>query len=81
MARTLGKLTPVAVRNASRRGYYSDGGGLYLQVGTSGAKSWVFRYKVGSKLYEMGLGALRTVRGSSPFLAPYRCRRSIRPSS
>lgn len=36
-------------------------GGLYLQVGTSGSKSWVFRYKVGSKLYEMGLGALYTV--------------------
>src|SRR6516162_5053256 len=61
MARTLGKLTPVAVRNASRRGYYSDGGGLYLQVGATGAKSWVFRYKVDGKLHEMGLGALHTV--------------------
>jgi integrase len=39
----------------------SDGGGLYLQVSASGAKSWVFRYKAGSKLYEMGLGPLHTV--------------------
>ena len=74
MARTLGKLTPVAVRNASRRGYYSDGGGLYLQVGTSGAKSWVFRYKVGSKLYEMGLGALRTVGLAEARTRARRCR-------
>ena len=61
MARTVGKLSAAAVRNAGRRGYYSDGGGLYLQVGATGSKSWVFRYKVGGKLYEMGLGALHTV--------------------
>jgi len=61
MARTVSKLSAATVKNASRRGYYSDGGGLYLQVGATGAKSWVFRYKVGGKLYEMGLGALHTV--------------------
>jgi integrase len=61
MARTVSKLSAVSVKNASRRGYYSDGGGLYLQVSPTGAKSWVFRYKVDGKLYEMGLGALHTV--------------------
>jgi integrase len=61
MARTVGKLSAAAVKNAVRRGYYSDGGGLYLQVGATGSKSWVYRYKVGGKLYEMGLGALHTV--------------------
>jgi len=59
--RVIGKLTQATVKNATRRGYYSDGGGLYLQVSASGAKSWVFRYKVGSKLYEMGLGPFHTV--------------------
>src|SRR6516162_6949065 len=61
MARSMSKLTAMTVKNASRRGYYSDGGGLYLQVGATGAKSWVFRYKVDGKLHEMGLGALHTV--------------------
>src|SRR6516162_1795053 len=61
MVRVIGKLTQAMVKNAVRRGYYSDGGGLYLQVGASGSKSWVFRYKVGGKLYEMGLGPLHTV--------------------
>lgn len=61
MARPIGKLTAVAVRNAARRGYYNDGGGLYLQVSSSGAKSWVFRYRVAGKLHEMGLGPLHTV--------------------
>jgi integrase len=60
MARTVAKLSAAAVKNAMRRGYYSDGGGLYLQVGATGSKSWVFRYKAG-KLYEMGLGPLHTV--------------------
>jgi integrase len=61
MARVIGKLSAAAVKNAVQRGYYGDGGGLYLQVGLTGSKSWVFRYKVAGKLYEMGLGALHTV--------------------
>jgi integrase len=61
MPRSEKKLGALDVKNATRRGYYSDGGGLYLQVGASGSKSWVFRYKVGGKLYEMGLGPLHTV--------------------
>jgi integrase len=74
MARTVGKLSTVAVKNATRRGYYSDGGGLYLQVSPSGAKSWVFRYKAGSKLYEMGLGPLHTVGLAEARTKARRCR-------
>jgi integrase len=61
MARTIGKLTALAVTQAKRRGYYGDGGGLFLQVSASGAKSWVFRFKEGGKLREMGLGPLHTI--------------------
>jgi integrase len=61
MARTIGKLTAVAITQAKRRGYYGDGGGLFLQVSTSGAKSWVFRFKQGGRLREMGLGPTHTV--------------------
>ena len=56
MARTIGKLTALAADKAKRRGYYGDGGGLFLQVSASGSKSWVFRFKDAGKLREMGLG-------------------------
>ena len=61
MARTIGKLTALAVAQANRRGYYGDGGGLFLQVSASGAKSWVFRFKEAGRLREMGLGPTHTV--------------------
>ena len=60
MARTIGKLTALAITQAKRRGYYGDGGGLFLQVSASGAKSWVFRFKEGGRLREMGLGPTHT---------------------
>lgn len=37
-------------------GYHADGGGLYLQVTASGARSWIFRYSLRSRRREMGLG-------------------------
>jgi integrase len=61
MARTIGKLTALAVVQAKRRGYYGDGGGLYLQISANNAKSWVFRFKEGGRLREMGLGPLHTI--------------------
>jgi len=61
MARTIGKLTALVVSHAKRRGYYGDGGGLFLQVSASGSKSWVFRFKEAGRLREMGLGPLHTI--------------------
>jgi len=53
------------VDTVTKSGMYSDGGGLYLQVGNDGdAKSWIFRYsrrpfgKAGEG--HMGLGPLHT---------------------
>jgi integrase len=74
MARLVGKLTHATVKNAVRRGYYGDGGGLYLQVSGSAAKSWVFRYRVGDKLNEMGLGPLHTVGLAEARTKARRCR-------
>ena len=56
-----GKLTALAVNRAKKRGYLNDGGGLYLLVGPTGAKSWVFRFRDGAKLREHGLGPLHTI--------------------
>ena len=61
MARLIGKLTSLTVTRAKKRGYYGDGGALYLLVGPSGAKSWVFRFRDGVRLREHGLGPLHTV--------------------
>jgi integrase len=59
--RSYGKLTALKVNKAKGRGYYNDGGGLYLSVSASGSKSWVFRFRVDNRLREMGLGPLHTV--------------------
>src|SRR5260370_22391436 len=61
MARVIGKLTALAVRQAKQPGLYGDGGGLFLQASQGGAKSWVFRYKVAGRLRVMGLGPLHSV--------------------
>jgi hypothetical protein len=37
-------------------GRHADGGGLYLQVGSGGARSWVYRFKLDGREREMGLG-------------------------
>lgn len=59
MARKIGRLNAVSVRNA-KAGMHADGGGLYLQVTNSGAKSWLFRYSVGERERYCGLGSLST---------------------
>lgn len=61
MARTLNRLSTLGVSRAKSKGLIADGGGLYLRVSDSGTKSWVFRYGVGGKLRDMGLGAVHTV--------------------
>ena len=40
---------------------HTDGGGLYLYVSKSGARSWIFRWKRDGRPRDMGLGALNTV--------------------
>ncbi len=40
---------------------YPDGGGLYLQVTASGARSWVYRYMLNGRPRYMGLGPLHTI--------------------
>lgn len=61
MARGINRLSARRVATVTERGYHADGGGLYLQVTASGAKSWVFRFTLRGKTRDMGLGALHTV--------------------
>lgn len=41
--------------------FLADGGGLYLRVGASGSRSWIFRYRLAGKSHDMGLGPLHTI--------------------
>ncbi len=61
MARELNKLTAIQVKNEKKKGLHHDGGGLYLQVAASGAKSWLFCYRFNGRDREMGLGPLTVV--------------------
>ena len=56
MARTGSKLTAVEVTKAKGPAVLHDGGGLYLRVSPTGAKSWVFRFQLDGKRRDMGLG-------------------------
>jgi integrase len=48
------------VQSLKERGFYCDGGGLYLQVSPTGSKSWVFRFQLNGRKRDMGLGPLTT---------------------
>ena len=53
-------LTAKQVEKQSKPGRSGDGGGLYLQVLPTGAKTWVFRFMLSKLAREMGLGGVTT---------------------
>lgn len=54
-------LTMKKVVRLKAAGRYGDGKGLYLQVTTTGTKSWIFRYERDGRERALGLGPLHTV--------------------
>jgi hypothetical protein len=52
------QLTKLTVKSLKEPGRYGDGkrSGLWFRVKKSGKKSWVFRFKINRRSYEMGLG-------------------------
>ena len=50
-------LTALEIKHA-KAGMHADGNGLYLRVQASGAKGWIFRFQLGGKRREMGIGTL-----------------------
>ena len=68
--RSVGKLSAVKVRTAKPKSgqralRIGDGGNLYLQATLAGdgavSRSWLFRYEIGGRSREMGLGPTHTV--------------------
>lgn len=60
MARAVDRLSALAVSRLTKPGVYPDGGGLYVQVGKTGTKSYLLRYARGGKETWMGLGSAKT---------------------
>ena len=50
------QLTPLQVKNLSKPGSYTDGGGLMLKVHKSGGRQWLLRLTIDGKRRNMGLG-------------------------
>lgn len=61
MPRLVDRLTEQAIKSISAPGLHADGDGLFLQIGASGARSWIFRFSIHGKARDMGLGSARTV--------------------
>jgi integrase len=74
MARKIDRLNALAVTRANKLGMYADGGGLYLQVASKGAKSWIFRFMMNGREREMGLGPLHAVSLADARSAAEKCR-------
>jgi integrase len=77
MSREVNKLSWAGVKAETRVGRHSDGGGLYLVVDPSGAKRWVFLFRWGGKLKEMGLGGIDSVKLAPARLAAEDARRLV----
>jgi len=77
MARNLNKLTAMKVKGEIGPGRHGDGGGLALQVSSTGTKSWVFMWKNGGKRTVMGLGAYPAVSLADAREKAGTCRRQI----
>ena len=51
------RLTARTVETLTTPGRHADGDGLYLTVRPGGSKQWIFLYRSGGRLREMGLGS------------------------
>jgi len=55
------KLSALSVQRTTKVGFQADGGGLYLRVRKTGAKSWVFRSYVNKKPTDISIGPVHTI--------------------
>jgi integrase len=59
--RKINRLNARAVATITKPGRHADGGNLYLAISESGARSWVFMFRLKGKQTELGFGSARDV--------------------
>jgi len=74
----LNRLSARAVDAKNKRGRYSDGGGLVLQVSRWRTKSWIFRYERDGRERHMGLGSVNALSLAEAREIAQKCRRLLR---
>src|SRR5262249_9028303 len=77
MAAFSNRLSALKVARARTPGLFADGSGLYLQVTSVHARSWIFRYCRNGKSHEMGLGSLNAVTLAAARLKAAECRQLL----
>jgi len=77
MARKAQGLTTRKVASISEPGMYGDGNGLYLLVGPTGAKSWVYRFQLRGRRRDMGLGPVALITLAEARAKAHDCRRMV----
>lgn len=61
MARSINRLSARGVEALAKPGRHADGGGLHLQIDTTGARRWFYFFQWQGRRKEMGLGSTRDV--------------------
>ncbi|MDG0026655.1 Arm DNA-binding domain-containing protein [Trinickia sp. Y13] len=74
-SKQLYRLNALRISREIAPGYYPDGGGLYLQISASGARSWIFRYMIERRSGWMGLGPLSAISLAEARVEAARCRK------
>jgi integrase len=77
MARKFNQLSARKVESLKEHGVYADGGGLYLQITRTGAKSWLYRFMLNGQARAMGLGATHIVSLKEAREAALECRKIV----
>jgi integrase len=85
--RKIGKLTAIQINRLpqptpradgkQRNNLFGDGGGLWLQVTSRGARTWLFRFRHSGKAHAMGLGPLHTVSLAEARIRARECRQLL----
>ncbi|MBB6590990.1 integrase arm-type DNA-binding domain-containing protein [Ralstonia solanacearum] len=76
-SRQIHRLNALRVAKEVAPGYHADGGGLYLQISSSGSRSWIFRYSLAKRAREMGLGPLSAISLAEARAEAARCRKLL----